>query len=155
MSHESAFFAALACTFALTFGVIAYLHTPLKKLLLSVCESAERVAFWSASADVILLLSPLLGLLLSRGAYSHSTDIADFLLGSLFGLVIAVGLIVGIVAIVNSIEPTWEARIVPKDQREDLKRLLSKVDAMRAREVLVREAEPEPHLAHTEETRRD
>jgi hypothetical protein len=32
---------------------------------------------------------------------------------------------------------------VPKDQREDLKRLLSKVDAMRAREVLVREAEPE------------
>jgi len=77
------------------------------------------------------------------GLTSHSNEIADFLLGCVLGLVIAVVLIVVIVAVVSSIEPTWEARIVPKDQREDLKRLLSKVDAMRAREVLVRETEVE------------
>ena len=146
MSHEDAFLLALAITLGGSLVVMVYLHRPLRRLLPEACGSDERAAFWTASIDVILMLAPLTALLLGReNASHHSTfsrlEVADLLWAPVLGLVVAVFLIALIVAVLANSEPTWEAKIVPKEQREDLKRLLSKLDSIRAREILVREAE--------------
>jgi len=92
----------------------------------------------------------LLGLLLGRErGYNQNTQVfVDLLWAPMLGLVLAVFLIIGIVAILTNIEPAWDARIVPKEHRDDLRRLLSTVDTIRAREILVRDSqvdeEPEP-----------
>jgi hypothetical protein len=145
MSQEDAFLRALAICFGGSLIVTAYLHRPLRRLLPDACGSADRAAFWTASIDVILMLVPLTALLMGRNSASYqSTDsgliLADFLWAPVLGLVVAVFLIAVIVAVLANGEPTWEARIVPREQRDDLRRLLSKVDTIRAHEVVEREA---------------
>ncbi len=146
MSHADAFLIAAAITFGCTVCVTAYVHRPLKRLLPELCGTPEYGAFWMTIVDVILLLTSLTALLLGRAnATMHPTyvglEVADLLWAPAVGLVVAVFLIGMIVAVLSNSEPTWQAKVVNKEQSQDLKRLLSKVDSVRARELVIRESE--------------
>lgn len=48
----------LAATVMAAVGVVGYLNGPLRRQLLELCGSAERVAFWAAFANVAVVLMP-------------------------------------------------------------------------------------------------
>jgi len=137
MAHDDAFLWALAITLGGSLVLTIHLHRPLKRLLLQVCDCPERSVFWLSCIDLILMLVPLVALFMARHSgqsYTASAIMAvvDLLSTALIGVLIAIFVVIFIVMILTNVETTWEAKIVPKDQRDDLKRLLSKVDSMRA-----------------------
>jgi hypothetical protein len=48
----------LAATILVAIAVVGYLNDPLRKQLLELCGTAERVAFWAAFANVTVVLMP-------------------------------------------------------------------------------------------------
>lgn len=48
----------LVATILVAAGVVGYLNGPLRKQLLELCGTAERVAFWAAFANVTVVLMP-------------------------------------------------------------------------------------------------
>jgi hypothetical protein len=47
-----------AATILVALGVVGYLNSPLRKQLMELCGTAERVAFWAAFANVAVVLMP-------------------------------------------------------------------------------------------------
>lgn len=45
-------------TLLVALGVVGYLNGPLRKQLLELCGNGERVAFWAAFANIMVVLTP-------------------------------------------------------------------------------------------------
>ncbi len=60
MSIVGAFFADIAVTALLCFGMLAYLDKHLRQMLIELCGTAERARFWLAFSNVTLVLVPLI-----------------------------------------------------------------------------------------------
>lgn len=50
----------MAATFGAALTVVAYLNKPLHQLLIELCGTAERAAFWAAFSNVALVVTPLI-----------------------------------------------------------------------------------------------
>jgi hypothetical protein len=53
------FAVGLAVTLVVAFGVAKYPSTPLRQQLHELCGNAERAAFWTSFANVMLVLTPV------------------------------------------------------------------------------------------------
>jgi|SRR5262245_22113499 len=119
---------------------IAYLQEPLRRVLFDICRKREHARFWTASANVLLLAVPLCLelLLIDLGPLSDSGLfwILHQVKWGLLGLVVAVVVVaVGVMMLGRSATvPVW---VAPGDV-DDLNRLLSKVQEVRARELVDR-----------------
>lgn len=60
MSASHLFLVGLSLTLGIAFAVIAYLGSPLHGILVELCGTRERAAFWLAFANVTLTLAPLI-----------------------------------------------------------------------------------------------
>ena len=58
MVSSLVFGCGLAATILVAIAVVGYLNDPLRKQLLELCGTAERVAFWAAFANVTVVLMP-------------------------------------------------------------------------------------------------
>jgi hypothetical protein len=58
MTTSLVFGGGLAATILVALAVVSYLNDPLRKQLLELCGTAERVAFWAAFANVTVVLMP-------------------------------------------------------------------------------------------------
>ena len=54
--------AVTAATILVAIAVAGYLNDPLRKQLLELCGTAERVAFWAAFANVTVVLMPAIAI---------------------------------------------------------------------------------------------
>lgn len=92
---------ALTITFALL--AIGYLQPHLKKILIDLCGTTERAAFWTAFSNVTLLATPLIFALHSRPSggertvlvYALSDQIEWALLGFLAATIL-LGFVLGL-----------------------------------------------------------
>jgi hypothetical protein len=139
MSSEAAILlGALGLTVAVAGAVAGYLHRPLKAVLRDLCGTDERAKYWAAFADVVHLLLPVTVVLLAREPPRAGVpvvlavlDQARWALVGLTGSVVAVALGVAVF-----LAPRAATIVVDRDQADDLQRLLGKVQALRARDVL-------------------
>lgn len=60
MNVSLVFASGIGATFLAALVVVAYLNLPLRKQLLELCGNEERTQFWSAFANVTLLLMPVI-----------------------------------------------------------------------------------------------
>ena len=60
MTASHLFLVGLGLTLGIAFAVIAYLRSPLHRILVELCGTRERAAFWTAFANVALILAPLI-----------------------------------------------------------------------------------------------
>jgi hypothetical protein len=89
------FLVDLALTVLLSFGIILYLKTRLRALVIELCGSRERGGFWLAFSNISLLLVPLIFALdvrLAGGADANivltmASQIKVALLGQLLTLI--------------------------------------------------------------------
>lgn len=63
MSVALQFICGLAVTALVSFGVLAYLQKPLRKLLGELCGNDERAQFWTVFSNATVALVPLLAAL--------------------------------------------------------------------------------------------
>ena len=140
MVDERTVLYTLGGTLAIGLLAIAYLQEPLRRVLFDICRKRDHARFWSASANVLLLAVPLsLELLLidlGPGGDSSLVWILHQVKWGLLGLVVAVVIVaVGVMMLGRSATvPVW---VAPGDV-DDLHRLLSKVQEVRARELVDR-----------------
>ncbi len=59
MELSLTFAVGLTVSVAVAFGVARYLSTPLRQQLHELCGNAERAAFWTSFANVMLVLTPV------------------------------------------------------------------------------------------------
>ena len=130
MTHEITFLIALAVTLLVSWLVVAYLKQPLHRVLCDLCGAEHRAAFWTAYANILLMLVPVATLLLGRSgdppAESAVFVAVDLLRWSLVGLIVSAVMIAFAVAAF-----IWPARTpiaVSSDQVDGLQRLLARVD---------------------------
>ena len=60
MTASILFLTGLAATMASSFAIVAYLRAPLRSILVELCGTGERAAFWVAFSNVTLALLPLI-----------------------------------------------------------------------------------------------
>ena len=60
MTASHLFLVGLGLTLSIALAVIAYLRSPLHRILVELCGTRERAAFWTAFANVTLILVPLI-----------------------------------------------------------------------------------------------
>ncbi len=60
MNPTRAFLVDVGLVAALSVGLVAYVKTHLKTLLIELCGTAERASFWLAFSNVTLVLVPLI-----------------------------------------------------------------------------------------------
>jgi len=60
MSTATMFLSGLGVTLMLSLSVAAYLQIHLKQILIDLCGTPERARFWTAFANVTLVLVPLI-----------------------------------------------------------------------------------------------
>jgi hypothetical protein len=119
---------------------IAYLQEPLRRILLDISRKREHARFWTASANLLLLALPLCMVLLLIDLGPQGDSNLHWILHQvkwgLLGLVVAVVVVaVGVMMLGrSSTVPVW---VAPGDV-DDLHRLLSKVQEVRARELVER-----------------
>jgi hypothetical protein len=141
LSHEDAVLVALATILSLSVTMTAALHSGLRAVLTDYCRNPTLVRFWAAFADIILVLLPLTVVTLTVPAYPTShppgwLGVVDLLK---YGLVAQV---VSLLAVASGVAmfgrggsvPVW----VEGEQADDLNRLVSKVQLLRARELVQR-----------------
>jgi hypothetical protein len=140
MVDERTVLYTLGGTLALGCIAIAYLQEPLRRVLFDICRKRDHARFWAASANVLLLAVPLCLelLLIDLGPWGDSGLfwILHQVKWGLLGLVVAVVVVaVGVMMLSrSSTVPVW---VAPGDV-DDLHRLLSKVQEVRARELVER-----------------
>ncbi|HTK78752.1 MAG TPA: hypothetical protein VL371_26070 [Gemmataceae bacterium] len=129
---------SLALTGLLSAAVVLYLGRPLRGVLRDLCGSDERARYWVAFANVMHILLPVTAVLIAREAprSGGSTVMAvlDQTRWALAGLILSVVSVALGVAVF--LAPRSATVVVDRDQADDLQRLLSKVHALRAHEVL-------------------
>lgn len=143
MTHESYFLVALGVTVGVSALVAIYLRWPLRRVLIELCGTAERAAFWNVCCDIVLILLPIAALLIGRvtDRYSDASPffaVVDQLRAPLFGLLLAVLFIALAVAIQIGSGGAKATVAVNPTQIDELQRLLAKVDSIRAREIVSR-----------------
>jgi hypothetical protein len=60
MTPSALFLMGLAATLAASLAIVAYLRVPLHNILVELCGTRERAAFWVAFSNVTLALLPLI-----------------------------------------------------------------------------------------------
>lgn len=141
MTQETTFLVALGLTLAIALAVVIYLQQPLRKVLIELCGNDQRGEFWRAFASVMLLLTPITAELLA-GPVEKPADAPYLAVGmilrwGLLGLVISLFCIaMGIAAFIR---PGQTILAMDPGQSQELERLLRKVLAMRAREIVDQE----------------
>lgn len=144
MRYTNAEFAliwSVAVTATLCLATVVYLRGPMRGVLNSRCASEDRARFWLAFSNIVVVLLPMIFLLsayVSGGAAENPfvTELAIQVRWSLLGLFLSV---ICLAVVVASIPMDSRHQISVDDhQVEDLKRLLAKVDEVRAREILKR-----------------
>lgn len=140
MTHELPFLIALTITVIASLLAVVYLHRPLHRVLVDLCKGEHRAAFWTAYSNFVLVLVPVVALLVARSserpADSGVFTVADLLRWSLFGLVISAFVIA--MGVATFIWPGRTPISVSAADADDLRRLLARVEEIRAREVLNR-----------------
>ncbi len=123
-------------------ATVAYLRGPMRGILITRCPSEDRARFWLAFSNIVVVLLPLIFLLSSYVAGGTTVEnplVAELAIQvrwSLFGLFLSV---ICLAIVVAGIPTDSRHQISVDDQQvEDLKRLLAKVDEVRAREILKR-----------------
>jgi hypothetical protein len=100
MSPELTFASGLIVTMSLCAAVVLYLKTPLLKILVDLCGTESRAAFWVAFSNIVLLSVPSIFSLRSYPSDKLPGGamfaISDQLQGGLIGLAISV-IILGLV----------------------------------------------------------
>jgi hypothetical protein len=127
------------------------MHEAMTRVLEDYCKDASRGRLWAAVAEVMIVLGPVVAELIAVGAQDHPRSAAigpvmGLLVWGLGGVVVAVlGVAMGISVFGRSgLASVW----VEPEQVDDLARLLTRVQELRAREFLDRldsvreEAEP-------------
>jgi hypothetical protein len=142
---EIAFLVATGITFLISGLVVLFLWRTLQAVLLDLSCSEKRVPFWLHFWAVILLLLPLTVLLLGRAGFRNHgavffqvTDLLGLGMAGLIAALLLIGVGVGIL-----LQSRWATLNVSPEQATDLERLLSKVEEIRAHNVLSRQAEKE------------
>jgi len=133
MSSVAIYLATLAVTVVASLAVVLVLRPSLHRLLVDLCGTENRAAFWTAFSTVALALAPLLGAMHRRpGGGDAAFELAAQLEWALGGLLAAV-LLVGVV-LARSI-------VAFERQRSDTRRAQARAELLRG------EARPEPGAA--------
>jgi hypothetical protein len=139
-SFEASFLVSAGITLALSLVIAIYLRKPMQRILTELCGSAERIDYWIAFSNVMFVLAPVVLLLMAqtndRFAQPLLVQVVDQLKWSLCGLFVAVVCVA--VTIASFISRSRGVIAMHPDQMDDLRRLLGKVEEIRAREVLSR-----------------
>ncbi len=77
------FLVDLGLTVLLSFGIVLYLKTRLRALVIELCGSRERGEFWLAFSNISLLLVPLIFALDAKPAGEADTSIVLTMAGQL------------------------------------------------------------------------
>ena len=136
---EYALIWSVAVTAILCVATVAYLRGPMRGILNNRCPSEDRARFWLAFSNIVVVLLPMIFLLsayVSGGTTENPfvTELAIQVRWSLFGLFLSV---ICLAVVVAGIPTDSRHQISVEDhQVEDLKRLLAKVEEVRARDIL-------------------
>jgi hypothetical protein len=97
MSVVSVYLVAIGLTVAVSIAVVLLLRRPLQDLLVDLCGTPTRAAFWAAFSNVTLVLAPLLGAMhRTPGDGEPAFELAaqlEWALGGLLASVLLVGLV--------------------------------------------------------------
>lgn len=140
MTSEDAFLTALGFSLLLSFLVLQYLRSPLHRILCDLCGREERARFWVAYSNIMLVLVPLAAVMIGRTS-EHSNQppvilVTDQLKWAILGLILAVFFIA--LGVATFILPASTPVSLNPTQVDDLQRLISKVDEIRAHEIVSR-----------------
>ena len=136
---EYALIWSVSVTAILCVATVAYLRGPMRGILNNRCPSEDRARFWLAFSNIVVVLLPMIFLLSAyvSGGTAESpfvTELAIQVRWSLLGLFLSV---ICLAVVVASIPTDSRHQISVDDhQVEDLKRLLAKVEEVRARDIL-------------------
>ena len=136
---EYALIWSVVVTATLCLATVAYLRGPMRGILNDRCPSDDRARFWLAFSNIVVVLLPMICLLSAyvAGGTAESpfvTELAIQVRWSLLGLFLSV---ICLAIVVASIPVESRHQINVDDRQvEDLKRLLARVEEIRAREVL-------------------
>jgi len=102
MTPSILFLAGGATSLGISLGVVVYLNAPLRRILVELCGTSERAAFWAAFTNVCIILVPLIFALQftpgSKGETSAVLEIAaqlKWVLAGLLAAVVMVGWVLG------------------------------------------------------------
>jgi hypothetical protein len=102
MSDPTIFGLGIGMTLLFSFGVVFFLRGHLKAILIDLCGSSERAAFWCAFSNATLVLLPLIVTLDYRPGEGEKVAslwglvaIADRGIAGVTATVIAIGIVVG------------------------------------------------------------
>ena len=92
MTRESLFLSGLAISLAASFSVIFYLRTHLKHVLIDLCGTPERAAFWASITHITLVLNPLIMALMYKPGLNNAMlfEVRKPIMLALTGLVMTV-----------------------------------------------------------------
>ncbi|HEV8061995.1 MAG TPA: hypothetical protein VGP68_19105 [Gemmataceae bacterium] len=138
--NEIASVLGLATTVILSLLVILSFRKPLRDILTDLCGTEGRAQFWVIYSYLLVLCMPVIGVLIARPTRLAEKSILfmwmDQLLWCLVGLVVALFCTAfGVLVFVTSNSHTIK---VSPDQADDLKRLLDRVEEIRARDIIRR-----------------
>ena len=129
---------SLGLTGLLSAAVVMYLGPPLRGVLRDLCGSDERARYWVAFANVMHVLLPVTAVLIARefprAGGPTILAVLDQTRWALAGLILSVVSVALGVAVF--LAPRSATVVVDREQADDLQRLLSKVHALRAHDVL-------------------
>ena len=98
MTASILFLSGLAASLGVSLAIVVYLRGPLRPILVELCGTTERAAFWSAFTNISITLVPLMFALQytpeSKGEPSAILEIAAQLKWALAGL-LAIVVMVG------------------------------------------------------------
>ncbi len=60
MTPSILFLTGLTISLATSFAIVVYLRVPLRRILVELCGTSDRAAFWAAFTDVSIMLVPLI-----------------------------------------------------------------------------------------------
>jgi len=94
MTPSTLFLAGLLTSLGMSLAIVVYLRVPLRRILVELCGTTERAAFWCAFTNVSITLVPLIFALQytpdSKGGPSAVLEIASQLKWALAGLLTTV-----------------------------------------------------------------
>lgn len=143
MVQQLAFLISAALTLGVTALIVVSLWRSLQGILVDLCGTESRARFWRAYASIVLLLVPLTTLMLARPDEAITGSllfaVIDQTRWALVGLIAALFMVaLGVAAFI----PSRTSVSISHEQMDDLGRLLSKLDEVRARQILRRVDEP-------------
>jgi hypothetical protein len=148
MDQQTAFLIAVLGSVGVSALIVGFLWRPLYALLADLCGTESRARFWRCYTCIMLLLVPLAAVLLGRSEVRSSESawvaVADQARWAVVGQIVA--LFVVAIGVGTFIQRKAVVSVNP-DQVDDLRRLLDKVEEIRARQILRRGDEPETRRA--------